>query len=124
MNSETATRKHLVIAVVGPCASGKSTLVPALRARGFSAREVAQEHSYVCTMWQRIRRPDLLIHLDVSHEIAIRRRSSETDPARWRELKHRLSHARRHADLRVDTDDLTPDEVLEIVLSFLDQYPR
>ncbi len=118
-NSERTSGEHLVIAVVGPCASGKSTLVRRLRARGYSAREVAQEHSCVETMWRRVARPDLLIYLDVSQEIAGRRRGSDTDRAWWREVELRLSDARRHADVCVDTDGLSPEEVLDRVLSFL-----
>jgi len=46
--------EHPLIAVVGPCASGKTRLVQALRERGYNAREVAQNYSHVPTMWQRI----------------------------------------------------------------------
>jgi len=35
------------------------------------------------------------------------------------EREFRLAHARTHADLYVDTTDLTPDEVLERVLNHL-----
>ncbi len=118
--SEGTLEDHPLIAVVGPCASGKSTLVKALRARGYDAREVAQEHSYVATMWQRVAEPDLLVFLDVSHEVASRRRVSETSSTWWDELELRLHHARRHADLTVNTDDLSPEEVLDRALSFLE----
>jgi thymidylate kinase len=114
--------KHPLIAVVGPCASGKSTLVKALQERGYNAREVTQEHSYVKTMWQRMTRPDLLIYLDVSQEVAGRRRAAEADVAWWRELERRLRHARQHADLRIKTDDFSPEEVLDRALSFLEQH--
>lgn len=108
-----------MIAVVGPCASGKSTLVEALRERGYNAREVAQEHSYVDTMWQQVGQPDLLIYLHVSQQVAAERRTSEANSDWWRALVHRLHHARQHADLFVQTDDLGSDEVLERALSFL-----
>lgn len=108
-----------MIAVVGPCASGKSLLVSALQKHGYNAREVAQEHSHVPTMWQRITRPDLLVYLDVSWEVAHRRRPSNAGAKWWVELAHRLRHARQHADLYIHTDDLTPQEVLEKTLTFL-----
>ncbi len=111
--------KHPLIAIVGPCAAGKSTLVQALQARDFNAREVVQEHSYVPTMWQRITQPDLLIYLDVSWEIAHRRRPTDADARRWDEQTRRLRHARQHADLYIDTDELTPAQVLEQALAFL-----
>jgi adenylate kinase family enzyme len=104
-----------LIAIVGPCAAGKSTLAAHLRALGYNAREVVQEHSYVPTMWQRITNPDYLIYLDVSWEVARQRRPTDAGPKRWAEQHHRLRHARQHADLYIPTDGLTPDEVLERV---------
>ena len=115
--------RHPLIAVVGPCAAGKSLLVQALQARGYNAREVVQEHSYVPTMWQRITQPDILIYLDVSWAIARQRRSSDAGAEWWDELGKRLRHARQHADLYVQTDELTPQEVLDRVLAFLAQDP-
>ena len=55
-----------LIGVVGVCASGKSTLIKGLKERGFNARHIAQEHSYVKDMWKRITNPDLLVFLDDS----------------------------------------------------------
>jgi thymidylate kinase len=108
------------IGVVGPCGAGKSTLVQALRARGIAAREIAQEHSGVPAMWQRVTRPDRLVYLDVSRETAEQRLARELPPAWWEEMTARLEHARAHADLVVMTDNRTPKEVLEQVLAFLD----
>jgi hypothetical protein len=110
-----------LIAVVGPCASGKSALVNALRERGYNAREVCQEHSSVPTMWQRITRPDLLIYLDVSQAVAGQRRKAESQVAWWDKLTQRLQHARQHADLCIQTDDLCMEEVLSAALAFLRQ---
>lgn len=107
------------IAVVGPCAAGKSLLVQALRERGNDVHEVAQEHSHVPAMWQRITQPDVLIYLDVSWEVARQRRTTSRRAAWWDELAHRLHHARQHADLYIDTDELTPREVLDRTLVFL-----
>ncbi len=115
--------KRPLIAVVGPCASGKSLLVQTLRARGYNAREVAQEHSYVPTMWQRITQPDLLVYLDVSWEVACQRRPTDVGPDWWDELARRLCHARQHADFYINTDKLTPQEVLERALAFLKSFP-
>ena len=110
-----------LIAVVGPCASGKSLLVRALRERGYNARQVVQEHSYVPRMWQRITQPDLLIYLDVSWEVACQRRPTYAKADWWAELAHRLHHARQHADLYIHTDGLTPQEVFERTLAFLEK---
>jgi thymidylate kinase len=70
-------------------------------------------------MWQRITRPDLLIYLDVSWEVAHRRRPTSAGAKWWAELAHRLRHARQHADLYIHTDALTPQEVIEKTLTFL-----
>lgn len=113
------TARRPLIAVVGPCAAGKTLLVRALRERGFNAREVAQEHSYAPAMWQRITQPDVLIYLDVSWEVARRRRPTDAGADWWEEQAHRLRHARGYADLILDTDDLTPEHVLDRALAFL-----
>ena len=113
-----------LIAIVGVCAAGKTTLAVALRSRGYNARGILQEHSYVPAMWQRITRPDLLIYLDASLETVRRRR----DPAFPRDLFEqellRLRHARAHCDLYIPTDDLTPDEVLGHALKLLKEEGR
>lgn len=107
------------MAIVGPCASGKSTLVAALRRADYNARHVAQEHSYVPDMWQRITRPDWLIYLDVSYAVTCERRRVTWGPERLDEQSKRLAHAREHCDLYVDTSDLTAEEVLSQVFDFL-----
>lgn len=108
-----------LIAVVGPCAAGKSTLVQALRERGYNAREVVQEHSRVPTMWQRITQPDVLIFLDVSWQTARQRRPTDASATWWDKMKRRLDHAQQHADLYILTDELTPQEILERALHSL-----
>jgi hypothetical protein len=109
-----------LIAVVGVCASGKSTLVRGLQARGWNARHVVQEHSYVPDMWQRITQPDLLIYLDASVEIIRQRRRDPEMPAWLIEAeRHRLRHALESCDLYIQTGALSPDQVLERALDFL-----
>jgi uridine kinase len=53
--------KRLLIGVVGPCGSGKSTLIRGLEKKGYTCRHIAQEHSYVHAMWQIISKPDAFI---------------------------------------------------------------
>ena len=108
-----------LIAVVGPCASGKSLLVKHLRLAGYNAREVLQEHSYVLTMWKQVTAPDWLIYLDVSWRVACQRRSIGAGPGWWLELSTRLRHAREHSDLYIQTDDIGPDQVLNKAVRFL-----
>ncbi len=107
------------IGVVGPCAAGKSTLVGVLRLQGFDIRHIAQEHSYVKDMWQRISRPDLLIYLDVSYPVSCIRRQMDWSEAEYQEQVNRLVHARQHAHLVVNTDALSIEEVRNLVLNFI-----
>ena len=108
-----------LVGVVGPCGSGKSTLIASLEQRGYACRHIAQEHSYVQAMWEIIAKPDVLIYLDASFPVSTARRSLDWHEKDHREQLRRLAHAREHAHLIVDTDDLTPDQVLQKVLDFL-----
>lgn len=110
----------LRVAVVGPCVSGKSEVVAALRAAGYDARHVVQEHSYAPQMWQLISQPDVLIYLDVDYPAARARRPYITwGPERLQEQAGRLAHARDHCDLYIDTSPLSVEEVRDRVFSFL-----
>ncbi len=109
----------LRIAVVGPCASGKSTLTAALRAAGYEARQPAQEHSYVPDMWRRLVDPDVLIYLDISYEALLERRPHFGEQEYLEREKARLAHARAHADMVVDTSELAAEEVRRRVLAAL-----
>lgn len=110
------------IGVVGPCTSGKSTLLQNLReVPGIELRHIAQEHSYVQTMWQRISHPRWLIFLDVSYPVTLNRKNLGWTLAEYQEQQRRLAHARAHADFYLMTDDLTPGQVAEKVRNFLAQ---
>jgi shikimate kinase len=110
------------IALVGPCASGKSTLGRFLRAAGYEVRQPAQEHSYVPHMWQRITHPDILIYLDLDLPTLMKRLpTNHGGPARLAEQQQRLAHARAHCHLYLDTSALTPEEVQAQVLAFLQE---
>ena len=70
-------------------------------------------------MWQNITKPDILIYLAASFPVSTARRQLN-----WQEKDHdeqlrRLAHARQHANLFIDTDDLTPEQVLQKVLDYL-----
>lgn len=109
----------LTIAIVGPCAAGKSTLAHSLQSLGYAARQIAQEHSYVPSMWKRLTDPDMLIYLDASYEICTRRKSLNWLQSEYEEQKLRLKHAREHCQIYIDTNELAPYEVLERALEFL-----
>ena len=111
--------KRLLIGVVGPCGSGKSTLIAGLEREGYTCRHIAQEHSYVPSMWRKITNPDVLIYLNASFENCTLRRKLNWTKADFDEQLHRLSHAREHANLVVESDTLTAQAVLEEVIVFI-----
>ena len=115
----TTTKKTPIVGIVGPCSAGKTTLKQGLKQHGIHAKHIAQEHSYVKDMWERLTKPDVLIFLDVSYPIAQERRKLSWNTKEYQTQEHRLRHARQHADLLLNTDQLAPKEILQQVLDFL-----
>ncbi len=113
-----------LVGVVGPCGSGKSTLIAGLEGHGYKCRHIAQEHSHVQAMWQIISKPDVLIYLHASFPISTARRKLVWLEQDHQEQLRRLTHAREHAGLVVNTDDLTPEQVLQKALTFLKDVSR
>lgn len=107
------------IAIVGPCAAGKSTLAQNLKARGYDAEDCGQEHSGVQTMWEQIAKPDVLIYLDASLPTICARLNVNWEQAYLDELNRRLMHAREHAHFAIDTNPLTPLQVCDCATEFL-----
>lgn len=107
------------IGIVGPCGAGKSTLARSLAALGYDAHDIAQEHSQVPYMWQKITAPDVLVYLDASLPEICTRLQVRWEESYIAEQKRRLEHASRHLDLYVDTDTLSTGQVLERCLDFL-----
>lgn len=108
-----------LIGVVGPCGSGKSTLMAGLEKHGYACHHIAQEHSYAPAMWQIISKPDILIYLHASFPVSTARRKLNWQEKDHAEQLRRLDHARQHAHVMIDTDDLTPAQVLQKALDFL-----
>ena len=117
--STNPDKTHPLVAVVGPCASGKSTLIHELVKYGVNARHVAQEHSYVADMWQRLTKPDILVFLDASFQVAQKRRNLSWTEADYMQQQYRLRHAREHANLYLFTDNMEPKVVVQRVIEFL-----
>lgn len=116
-------RREPQIVIVGPCASGKTTLVRGLWARGYAgARVVAQEHSEVSDLWKMRGAPDALIYLDARLEtIAARQQRADWTHEYLAEQKRRLSEAAAACDLFLPTDELAREQVLDRVSAFLAQ---
>ena len=123
MTMDEPPSTHPLIGVVGPCGSGKSTLIGGLEQYGFACRHIAQEHSYVKAMWQIISKPDILIFLHASFPVSTARRKLNWQEKDYKEQSRRLSHAREHAHIIIDTDNLPPQQVLQKVLDFLKDFP-
>ena len=111
--------RRLLVGVVGPCGSGKSTLIGGLQREGYFCRHIAQEHSYVPYMWKRITNPDVLIFLSASFPVCTLRRRLNWTNEDYEEQLRRLAHARQHADLIIETDNISPAQVLARVVDFL-----
>jgi dephospho-CoA kinase len=107
------------VVVVGPCASGKSTLVGGLRSLGYQAVVCGQEHSEISSLWRRSA-PDVLIALDVDLETVRRRRGLTWSAAIYDRQRQRLAEAMAAADLVLDASTLTEAAVLARVLRTLE----
>ena len=116
----SAKPSQVRVGIVGPCTAGKSTLIANMpKIQGLELRHIAQEHSYVQSMWEKISHPDWLVFLDVSYPVSLQRKNLDWTEAEWLEQQRRLAHAREHADLYLQTDDMTIKQVAERVIAFL-----
>lgn len=109
----------LLIGVVGPCNSGKSILKRGLEKNGFQVRHIAQEHSFAPRMWEKIGNPDLLVYLDVSFETTVKRGKTNWTIKDYLIQVDRLENARQSADLRIDTNNKSPQIILDQVLRYV-----
>ena len=109
----------MLIAIVGPCGSGKTVLADGLKRREYHARQIAQEHSFVKDMWQVLTKPDMLIYLDASYETCTERKALNWKRHEFKEQLRRLSHAREHCDIYLHTDNLSPEQVLKEILGHI-----
>lgn len=111
-----------VIAVVGVCAAGKSTLATGLKALGYEAFSVPQEHSVVRALWER-KHPDILVMLDAEWETTKKRRPDIMyGPERIIEQRRRLQLARDCCHLYLPTDDMTIDQVRAAVVELAERW--
>lgn len=106
------------VVVVGPCASGKTTLVGKLRALGIDAHNVAQEHSGIKRLWEK-KQPDIVIMLDANMPAILRRRKVYWGEERLVMQRERLRDARLNAHLYIQTDRLDQDQVLNVAVAYI-----
>jgi thymidylate kinase len=119
-----ADEQAMLVVVVGPCGSGKTTLVARLQTSGYAARAVAQEHSQIDELWKHGGMPDALIFLDASPAMITRRRQNEFPQWLYAAQTQRLRSAREHATLYLHTDRLSPGEVQRRVVDHLRTLTR
>jgi ABC-type cobalamin/Fe3+-siderophores transport system ATPase subunit len=119
---EPAEPAQPLIGIVGPCTAGKSTLIKRINGQyQVVLRHIAQEHSFVQNMWQRLSQPKWLIFLDVSYQESMQRKKLDWTVEEYQEQQRRLAHALQHADFYLMTDALTPEQVAEQVAAFIRQ---
>lgn len=109
------------IVVVGPCASGKTTLVGGLRDLGYDAAVCGQEHSDIPTLWRHTD-PDIVIALQVDLATIRRRRGDDWPEWLYRLQDRRLRGAREAAAIRVDTSRLDREAALASVAALLARH--
>jgi cytidylate kinase len=115
------SKRQIIVGIVGPCGSGKSTLIHSIKTTQYQFRHIAQEHSYVPDMWRKITNPDFLIFLDASYETVTIRKKLNWSLEEYLIEQDRLDHARNHADLYLQTDNLSVEDVRLKVENFLSE---
>ena len=111
------------IAVVGVCASGKTTLVKGLKDAGYDAYNVAQEHSGIHNFWNK-HHPDILVMIDATLPAIKKRRLVYWDQERLDIQHKRLDDAKAHANLFIQTDAYNADEVREQVIDYIETWKK
>ena len=110
------------IVVIGPCASGKTSLTSHLQRLGYDALACGQEHSEITELW-RHQEPDVVIGLRIELDTLRRRRSSDWPEEIYDRQMTRLESGYRNADLMVDSDEIDQEEVADQVVAWLTGHP-
>lgn len=104
-----------LIGIVGNCAAGKTTLLNGLKALGYRAVNIPQEHSVAPRLWRKFD-VDFLVMLSCTLTTARRRRSIAWGQERLNQQAIKLEDARLNCHLNLPTDDLTIEQVLQTVV--------
>lgn len=89
-------------------------MVAALRAAGWDASVVAQEHSEIPTLWNHSH-PDYVVLLEADLQTVRYRRAWHWPEPIYRTQQRRLANARARADLVIDTGRTGVDESVRLV---------
>ncbi len=106
--------KQTRVAVIGPCASGKTSVAAGLRQQGLNSWSVGQEHSDVTDLWNS-KHPDFLVYLHICLTTLRLRRNNASWPE-WIYLLQleRLSHGRSNANVIINTNVLDLEQVVRV----------
>ncbi len=63
-------------------------------------------------MWKRLTHPDILIYLETSYETTIVRKSLNWTREEYAEQLYRLRNAIENAQIIINTDELTPQQLV------------
>lgn len=110
------------VVVIGPCASGKTSLTTRLQHLGYDARACGQEHSEIRELWRHMD-PDVLIGLYIDLETLRKRRSSTWSGSVYERQLLRLQAGYDHADLVIDCDRIDQETVMNEVVAWLESHP-
>lgn len=120
MDSSDPTDPRRIV-VIGPCASGKTTLVRRLQELRFDARACGQEHSEIPQLWAH-QEPNVLVGLRIDLETLRGRRSATWSDRLYARQQERLRSGYEHADLVINAETNDEDAVLEAVVSWLQRH--
>lgn len=109
------------IVVVGPCASGKTTLARELGKVGIPVRICGQEHSSIRDFW-RTMDPDVLVALSIDLRTLRTRRHEGWPEHLFSVQQQRLASAFASADLVIDTTQASPQQAAELVRRHLARH--
>lgn len=110
------------IVVIGPCASGKTSLTTTLKRLGFDARACGQEHSEIPELWRHLE-PDVLVGLQIHLDTLRERRSATWPGSIYARQLTRLASGFSHADLVIDCDEIDQETVANAVVAWLERHP-
>ena len=72
-------------------------------------------------MWKRLTNPDILVYLEVSYELTLKRKKLSWSRDEFQVQLDRLQHAHQHADIVIKTDELSVNDLVLQVTHSVDR---
>lgn len=119
--AERSSKDSRRVVVIGPCASGKTSLVTSLQRLGYDAHASGQEHSEISELWRHLD-PDMLVGLHIDLDTLRRRRSATWSGRLYERQLLRLASGYEHADLLIDCDYIDQETVIQQVVAWLEAH--